>query len=480
MAGTRPPHASQLGSLPALDVTSLEGLSDQQKHPTIAATSPICRKLMQDLGVKWKPQPVDPSLRRRTIDWIKSDLEAQVGPVDKRFLLGADAGLTYVERVYEDGDFETKASVVKYVTIAIYLDDLIDRDVGMAKKAESFLAEMLGGGLGLLESSNNTHTVWLEQYRGASVELASHISDPLARNMLLHSCTLFIEGCALEYHVQKDPGRYFLVTDVEMERKRDDMELKLATDLGYEIPLPLDGDRLVDISNRNPDYLAPHGWPMWLRERSAVTETFAITSFRAPAGVDIPTWIWLTSLSEMRTMLLSINDVLSFAKELLVDDATSSIAVLTKERRLIGMPGTAPDDGWCLRDTFDEVLVKIHVAGARVNRLLRPRTTVRYTDDGRVREVSELVGMLRGASAANLESEEVDSSGSGLEGDEECDREEILKALALKLWETHQRGYVAWHFQCARYRTYELFDWVGEMVGSDFDGPEWLTSYFVT
>ena len=82
-------------------------------------------------------------------------------------------------------------------------------------------------------------------------------------------------------------------------------------------------------------------------------------------------------------------------------------------------------------------------------------------------------------------SKEAGVLGSGLDGGDgpwrggECDREEVLKALALRLWETHQRGFVAWHFQCARYRTYELFDWVGEMVGGDLDGPEWLTSCFV-
>ena len=86
--------------------------------------------------MKWKPQPIDPSLRRRTIDWIKSDLEVQTGPVNKRLLLSADAGLTYAERVYEEGDFETKVSVVKYLTIAIYLDDMIDKDAGMAAKVD--------------------------------------------------------------------------------------------------------------------------------------------------------------------------------------------------------------------------------------------------------------------------------------------------------------------------------------------------------
>jgi hypothetical protein len=83
-----------------------------------------------------------------------------------------------------------------------------------------------------------------------------------------------------------------------------------------------------------------------------VAETFAITSFRAPGGVDVPTWLWVTAIAELRTVILLINDLLSFAKELLADDTTSSISVLTKERRIIGMPGTAPDGGWCLRDTF--------------------------------------------------------------------------------------------------------------------------------
>ncbi|KAK0702116.1 hypothetical protein B0T26DRAFT_629746, partial [Lasiosphaeria miniovina] len=120
-------------------------------------------------------------------------------------------------------------------------------------------------------------------------------------------------------------------------------------------------------------------WPLWLRERSGVAEVFAITSFRAPGGVDLPTWLWVTAVPELRTVILAVNDVLSFAKELLADDTTSAMVVLTKERHLIGMPGSAPDGGWCLRDTFDEFYGKIVVAAARINRLLRPNTlTARY------------------------------------------------------------------------------------------------------
>jgi hypothetical protein len=156
--------------------------------------------------------------------------------------------------------------------------------------------------------------------------------------------------------------------------------------------------------------------------------------------------------------------LLSFAKELLADDTTSSISVLTKERRLIGMPGSAPNGGWCLRDSFDEVFGKIVVAGARINRLLRPmRSEARYGVDGEVYSITELVDMLKMP-----------------EGRAECQvsRDEVMKALALKLWETYQRGFVAWHFQCPRYRTYELFDWVRDMMGSEAADAEWLTSCF--
>ncbi|KAK0640663.1 hypothetical protein B0T16DRAFT_393085 [Cercophora newfieldiana] len=459
-------HLRQLGDLPALDTATVEGLSAEQKNAIIAATSQICRKLMSDLGVKWKPQPIDNALRERTITWIKSELEPAVGPVDKRFLLSTDAGLTYTERVYEGGDFETKASMVKYVTVAIYLDDMIDKNAAMAKEAESFLFKALEGGL----PSSSLNGIWLEQYRKVSIELARHMSDPFVGNMLLHSCTLYIEGCALEYYIQQDQGKYFLVKDAAAERARDDVERKLAMEKGFDIPLPLDNDRVGGVvadeceGQDDSDYLVPHGWPLWLRERSAVAETFAITSFRAPGGVDIPTCVWVTAIAELRTIILAINDLLSFAKELLADDTTSSITVITKERRLIGMPGTAPDGGWCLRDSFEEVFGKIVVAGARINRLLRPASqAARYGADGRVYSIAELVEMLKKSE---------DQGGRSVESTE------LMKALALRMWETHQRGYVAWHFQSPRYRTFELFDWVKDMMRGEPADATWLTSRF--
>ncbi|KAK3985819.1 hypothetical protein QBC44DRAFT_403701 [Cladorrhinum sp. PSN332] len=451
---------SNLGNLPGLNTTSLSNLTLPQKQSILQAASKICNQLMTDLGVKWKPQPVDSVLRARTVTWIKTELEPVVGKVDNRFLLSNDAGLTYTERVYEGGDFETKCSMVKYVSVAIYLDDLIDKDAGMAKEAESFLVKMLSSDSRDATKLNSCES-WLNQYRLASLELASHMSDPFVSNMLLHSCTLFIEGCALEYHIQQDQSKYFLVQSAEEELARDAAERALSESHGpgCDIPLPLDADRGVEGKG-----LMPHGWPIWLRERSAVAETFAITSFRAPYGIEIPTWLWVTAISELRTIILSINDVLSFAKELMADDATSSIAVLTKERRMIGMPGTAEDGGWCLRDTFEEVCGKLLVAGARINRLLRPgRAEARYdAADGRAYTVEELAEMIK--------------SGGG----QGVSREERMKALALKLWETHQRGYVAWHFQSLRYRTHELFDWVPEMMGGEAKdaGPGWITSQF--
>ncbi len=465
---------AKLGHLPGLDVTTLEGLSHEQKDLILAATSQICRKLMEDLGVKWKPQPVDSALRSRTINWIKSELEPEVGPVDKRFLISTDTGLTYTERVYEGGDFETKVSMVKYVTVAIYLDDMIDKNADIAKEAESFLFKLLDGRslpLPPSDSSSTQHcSIWLEQYRKVSIGLASHMTDPFVSNMLLHSCTLYIEGCALEHHIQRDQTKYFLIRDAGAERARDDAERKLADDHGFDVPMPLDSDRDND-SDSDSDYLVPHGWPLWLRERSAVAETFAITSFRAPRGVDVPTWVWVTAIPELRTIILSINDLLSFAKELLADDTTSSLAVLTKERRLIGMPGTAPDGGWCLRDSFDEVMKKTVVAGARINRLLRPSSpATRYGEGGRAYSIGELVAMLKA----------LEESNPGDETEGQVGKDDLFKALALKLWETHQRGYVAWHFQSPRYRTHELFDWAREMMGPEAAGPEWLTSCFTS
>lgn len=142
-------------------------------------------------------------------------------------------------------------------------------------------------------------------------------TDRVCGNMLLHSCTLYIEGCALEYRIQRDQAKYFLIRDASAERARDDAERRLASDRGLDIPLPLDDDRLGaagDASEDSDDCLIPHGWPIWLRQRSAVAETFAITSFRAPGGVDLPTWLWVTAIPELRTIILSINDVLSFCQ----------------------------------------------------------------------------------------------------------------------------------------------------------------------
>jgi len=492
---TRSSPLSQLGPLPALDTPTLTNLSPSQKSEILSATSKICRHLMHLLGVTWKSQPIDTALRERTTSWIRSEIIPQLGsdiPVPKRFLLSTDAGLTYTERVYEGGDFETKVSMVKYVSVAIYLDDMIDKEAAVAKEAEKFLVGMMdldvlgglssstlnrakkgqgGGGSG--GGGSVSGTFWLEQYRKVAVGLSRHMmdADPFVSNMLLHSCTLFIEGCALEHHIQRDQGRYFLIKDAAAEKERDKVERKLKTDQGWDVPMPLEGDVMTmspdsdgdDVADDESYYLAPHGWPSWLRERSAVAEVFAITSFRAPGGVNIPTWLWVTAIPELRTIILSINDLLSFAKELLADDTTSALAVLTKERRLIGMPGTAKDGGWRLRDSFDEVLRKTVVAGARINRLLRPATNAaRYAPDGRPYSIAELVEMVKKRE----------------EESEEAERVEILKALALKLWETHQRGYVSWHFESPRYRTYELFDWVREMMGVENVGPGWLTSCF--
>lgn len=111
-------------------------------------------------------------------------------------------------------------------------------------------------------------------------------------------------------------------------------------------------------------------------------------------------------------------------------------------------------------------------AGARINRLLRPTTlAARYGKGGRVYSIEELVSMLKAP----------EEKGEGRpEAEATIDRDEVLKALALRLWETHQRGYVAWHFQTPRYRTYELFDWVRDMMGGEDASAKWLTSWFLS
>ncbi|KAK3390134.1 hypothetical protein B0H63DRAFT_538290 [Podospora didyma] len=456
----QPRLVAELGELPALNITSLDNVYQQGKTDIIAAMSQICRKLMQDLGVKWKPQPVDEALRRCAIDWIKTELEPEVGTVSKRFLLSTDAGLKFTERCYEEGDFATKASMVKFASLAIYLDDIIDKDGAMASQAGSFLLSIMNRSSRKTTNRPSTHGIWLEVYRKVSVELASHMSDPLASSMILHSCTIFIESSALEFSIQKNQEKYYLVKSGVAEHARDEDERRLARDGGFDIPLPLDSDRLA------PDgHLMPHGWPIWLRERTAVAEAFAITFFRPPGGVDLPVWAWVTAISEMRTFLLATNDLLSFSKELMDDDTTSSIAVITKERRLIDIPGSAPDGGWCLRDSVEEVFGKAVAAAARINRILRPTNPkTRYAPGGQSYSVAELVALLKRPphELSNLN----------------FDHADVMKALALKLWETHQKGYVIWHFACPRYRTYELFDYVRDMMGPESAGAEWLTESF--
>ncbi|KXX76307.1 hypothetical protein MMYC01_205313 [Madurella mycetomatis] len=166
-------------------------------------------------------------------------LEPEAGPVGKRFLLSADTGLTYTERVYEGGDAETKVFMVKYVAVAIFFNMSSTVAVGL-EFAGHYLA------------------------RPVQDKFARHMSDPFASNMLLHQCTPYIEGRTHEHRIQRNQA----------------------------------------------------------------------------------------AILELRTILLSINDVLSVTKELLTSDTTSSLAMLTKERRFIDTPGTERDGGWCLRDSL--------------------------------------------------------------------------------------------------------------------------------
>ncbi|KAH7305435.1 hypothetical protein B0I35DRAFT_443782 [Stachybotrys elegans] len=390
---------------------------------------------MDDLGVQWNAHPTDQRLRNLTIEWIKGKLEPVVGHVTPRFLASTDVGVTYTERVYEDSDLETKVAMVKYVTLAIYLDDLIDKDATAAKKAQTFMFDTL--------SARPIDFDYLEQYRQASLHLSSLMSDPLAGNMLLHSCTTFIEGCVLEHRNVHASGAFFGLCNAGSELEKDHVDEQLAA-RGFSVPRPLGTDWTVHRS------LSAHSWPTWLRQKSAVAEIFAITSFRGPGGIDIPIHLWVAVLPEMRTIIMYINDMLSLAKELLADDVASYIPVITGERRQIGAPGSAPDGGWCLRDTIEEVYMQILSTGGRINRLLRPAPEVRY-GDGSVRSAAQLVSMLKSDAT-----------------------DELMKALCLTLWETHQKGYFLWHLYSPRYRMHELFDW----VTSGSEGAEWITLHF--
>jgi len=55
-----------------------------------------------------------------------------------------------------------------------------------------------------------------------------------------------------------------------------------------------------------------------------------------------------------------------------------------------------------------------------------------------------------------LKSGEREEGQVGREG--QVNREEAMKALGFKVWETHQSDYVVWHFHSQRYRAYAIFE----------------------
>jgi len=57
-----------------------------------------------------------------------------------------------------------------------------------------------------------------------------------------------------------------------------------------------------------------------------------------------------------------------------------------------------------------------------------------------------------------LKSGEREEGQVGREG--QVNREEAMKALGFKVWETHQSDYVVWHFHSQRYRAYAIFEQV--------------------
>ncbi|KAK4209699.1 hypothetical protein QBC37DRAFT_404063 [Rhypophila decipiens] len=460
---------AELGPLPGLDATTLEGLSPDQQQSIITDVSKICRKMMVNLGVTWKPQPVDPTLRTSLVDWIKSQVQPSIGkPVNKAFLLSTDGSAIFTEYVYEDHDAHTKLCMAKILTLCLYLDDLAEKDDGMASQAELFLTKMLDGGIPTDTAIPPQYRCWLELFRKHSLDLARCMSDPIATSMLLHSFTVFLEATALENRIQRDRAIYDTATcDVETERHHD-QAYEQAANQGREIPLPLDTDWVTNPTATNqPSYLRPDTFPTWLRERTGGTEIFIISSFRCPGGIDIPTAYWLPAIYEMRSFSNDINDLYSFAKEMLAGDTHSFIAMSTRDKRALGVPGTASDGGWCLRDTLAEMCSRVLDTSGRTNRILRPKGRVgcRYGDDGSVLSVDEMVGMLK---------EEEPIVGAGRK------RQDLMSALALRLWETHQRGYVAYHLQSTRYRAFELFDWVREMAGEKGEGPGWILDQFAT
>lgn len=61
----------------------------------------------------------------------------------KAFLASTDVRLSYTERVYEGCGFDAKLSTAKYISFAIYLDGLIDKDAVLAEEASPFLVQIM-------------------------------------------------------------------------------------------------------------------------------------------------------------------------------------------------------------------------------------------------------------------------------------------------------------------------------------------------
>ncbi|KFA66188.1 hypothetical protein S40285_10626 [Stachybotrys chlorohalonatus IBT 40285] len=431
---------SWLKELPCLDVTTLTNLPREKKIPLLNVFATIRQHFIQDLGAQWKAQPEDDRLCQETVEWIHNEVEPALGPVNKWFLLSTDLGVSFTERIFEGFNHETKFRIAKFVIVAIYLKDLIETHADVAAEAETFLIEsMLRSQLDLPP---------MELYKKVSVELACHVSDPVVGNLLLQVCVTFVEDCVLQRRNDQDQTTPFLVQDTSHSLANDSARNSLVG-CGFIVPRLVDADYTV---KGGDSALLSYALPGWLRGKSVLGVGFCITTFGTPGEFDLPTMLWMDALPDMQTYLEHVNDLMSLCTELAVHDCTSNIAIMTKERRQHDTPGTAPDGGWCLRDTLNEVHSKILDAKIRVDKTFRPNPDAWYNDDGIVRNLAQLVALCKGGAPTDLS------------------QDDVRGALTKAVWERHLKAYVAWHDSTPSHRKFKISDQFTSKAAESFEG----------
>ncbi|KFA56298.1 hypothetical protein S40293_10348 [Stachybotrys chartarum IBT 40293] len=428
-------------------MTTLTSFPPHKKFILLDVFVTIRQRLIQDLGAQWKAQSEDDILCQETVKWIRNEVEPALGPVNKWFLLSTDLGVSFTERMYEGFAPETKLRMAKFFIIAIYLKDLIETHADVAAKAQTFLIDSI--------VRSRLDCPPMELYKKISVELACHVSDTLAGNLLLQLCVAFVMSCVLQRRGDKDQTTPSTVQDISHGLANDSAWNSLV-DCEFIVPRLADADYTIKDGDAA---LLSYALPGWLHGATVLREAFCITIFGTPGEFDLPIRFWMDASSDMQSCLEHVHDLMSFRPDPDVDDCTSNIAVITKERKQKGTPGTAPDGGWCLRDTLTEVYTKILDANSRVNKALRPNPKARYNDDGTVRSLAQLVALCKGGAPADLS------------------QDDLQEALTKALWETHLKAYVAWYHPASSHRKFKISDQFASKAAESFEGRDaWLIS----